>query len=313
MGGPSPEFNTSLKSGEAVLEALDPVRYEARGVFIDREGNWETPPEEIARSADCVFVALHGPYGEDGTVQSILEHHAVPYTGARPLPSALGMNKFLSLQVFADADTRVPQTLLIPRVEWGENRQMILKTAGERIGYPAVVKPNRSGSRIGVSFVKNSSELGEALAEVFGFTNEALVQEFVKGREFTCGVLDSGWCESAFTLLPTEIVPSFPARPALHTTPPRDLSEQKVKKLQKVALETHHRAGASGASRTDMVMDSKGNIYVLEINTIPGFSRESMLTKAAEASGVPFPKVLDILIEAANYQDRLRKTRERIA
>ncbi len=309
MGGPSPEFGASLKSGEAVLEALDPARYEARAVFVDREGSWEIPPEEVAKSADCAVIALHGSYGEDGTVQSLLERHGIPYTGSRTLPSALGMNKFLALQVFADHGIRIPRTLFVAQSEWKVSEGVVAKTAAEYLGYPLIVKPNRSGSRIGVALVKNESELKDALAAVFHSANEALIQEFIKGREFTCGVFDYGWSESAFPLLPTEIVPQFPAPPALVMTPPKGLAEQEVKNIQKVALEVHKRTGASGCSRTDMVMDAKKAVYVLEINTVPGFSRMSLLVKAAEASGVAFPRLLDILIEGAEHHDRAHRAR----
>lgn len=309
MGGPSPEFDTSLKSGEAVLAALDPERYKARGVFVNREGVWETPPEEIAKDTDVALIALHGEYGEDGTVQSLLERHGIPYTGSRATPSALAMNKFLSLQLFADHDIRIPRTLYLARSEWKEREVVTKKTVQEYMGYPVVVKPNRGGSRVGVAYVKNSTELTEALTSVFHATNEALIQEFIKGREFTCAVFDYGWSESAFALLPTEIIPQFPASPVALATPPKGFSEQKIKKVQKAALAVHNRAGASGCSRTDMIMDTKGEIFVLEINTVPGFSSRSLLFHAAEASGVGFPRLLDILIQGAERHSEARRAR----
>lgn len=317
MGGPSPEFDVSLKSGSHVMERLDPERYEVRGVFIDREGNWDTPPKKLAKETDCAFVALHGVYGEDGTVQSILERHNIPYTGSRMLSSALAMNKFLALQALADHDVRIPVTLFIPRAEWRASSEITLTTIGERVGYPAIIKPNRSGSSIGVSIARNREEAGEALGHLFHSSDEALVQEFVRGREFTCGVVDRGWPESAFALFPTEIfhrddVWGYHAKYSPETiemTPPKNLDEHRISEMQKIARRAHEKLGASGCSRTDIIMSAKGALYYLETNTIPGFTRESLLPKAAEASGVPFEKVLDMLVDGAAHHERLRASR----
>jgi D-alanine-D-alanine ligase len=306
MGGPSSEFDVSLKSGEYVCDSLDTDTYEPVGVFVDREGNWDISPEEMRKDAHCAFIAMHGEYGEDGTVQSILRAHNIPHTGASPMESALAMNKFLTLQILSDFGFSIPPTLHIPKGEWNDARDFVLKTSVERIGFPMVIKPNRGGSSIGITIAKTKKEIEAGLDHVFSFTSEALLQELVLGREFTCGVLDHGWGESAFSLLPTEIIhrgDHFSTtgkydEKTLEITPPQKITEDKIKRLQEVALRAHQRVGASGCSRTDMIMDAKGNIVVLEINTVPGFTRESFIPKAAEASGVPFSKLLDIMIAA---------------
>ncbi len=308
MGGPSPEFEASMKSGKNVLRALDAEQYDARPLFIDREGKWEIPPEEVRKDADCAFVALHGAYGEDGTVQAILEEHGIPYVGSGITTSALAMNQFLTLQVLADHGVMIPLTLHVSRGEWKAKPDFVAKTARERIGYPAFVKPNQSGSSIGVALVNNREELSEALAHIFSFASEAVIQERIAGREFSCGVLDHGWPESAFPLLPTEIIPhkgrffdyasKYGPNGALHITPPERLPEARIKKMQEIALHAHRRLHACGFSRTDMMMDARGNFYVLEVNTIPGLTEESLLPHAAEASGLPLSKLLDMLVLA---------------
>lgn len=306
MGGPSPEFDVSLKSGEYVCDSLDKEVYEPVSVFVDREGKWDIPPEEMRKDAHCAFIAMHGLYGEDGTVQSILRSHNIPHTGASPMESALAMNKFLTLQILADFGFSIPPTVHIPKGEWESARAFVLKTSIERIGFPMVVKPNRGGSSIGITIAKTKREAEEAIDHIFSFSSEVLIQERIIGREFTCGVLDHGWGESAFPLLPTEIIPrgdhfSTTAKydgATFEITPPQKLSEDKIKRLQEVALRVHQRVGASGCSRTDMMMDAKGDIVVIEINTVPGFTRESFIPKAGEASGIPFSKLLDIMIAA---------------
>lgn len=305
MGGPSQEFGTSLKSGEYVLDLLDKEKYEPTGVFVDREGDWDISPEEIKKTADLAFISLHGNYGEDGTVQSILDMHGIPYTGSRAMHSALCMNKFLSLQVLADAEVSVPHTIHIHKKEYKEDKKFVLKTITERVGSPAVVKPNRSGSLIGVSLVKNTAGIGEALEHVFSLTSEAIVQKYIKGREFTCGVLDRGWPESAYPFLPVEIIShgvSF-SKSSMQVVPPKNLSPAKIKEIQNIALVTHRRSGASGCSKTDMIMDVGGNIFVLEINTIPEFGHDSVILSAAKASGISPQEFLDTLIEGAMHHD----------
>lgn len=313
MGGPGAGFHPSLKSGEVVLQSLRGSVYEPFAVFIDRNGRWDTPPDELKHSADCAFVALHGPYGEDGTVQSILEFHRIPHTSSRALSSALAMNKFLTLQTIADHDIRIPNTLFIPKAEWHTEQKIVLKTAKERIGFPAVVKPNRAGLALHVFLVTNEKELSEKLAEVFHFTNEALVQEYIQGREFLCGVLDHGWSESAFPLVPVEIfsrkgpLADFDARQKdaglLQILPPKNLPSARMKALQNTALHVHRRVGAGGVSETDIIMDATGKIFVLEVNTIPQFHDRSSFLYAAAESNMPPEKLFDFMIRGALHAD----------
>ncbi|MDO8556878.1 MAG: D-alanine--D-alanine ligase [Candidatus Jorgensenbacteria bacterium] len=309
MGGPSSEHEVSLKSGGKVLSGLDAARYEPFSVTISKTGEWVLPCAELKNKSDVAFVAMHGTYGEDGTVQSMLDDHKIPYTGSGAAVSALAMNKFLSGQLFRRAGFSVPHTFLIPKLTWeGDEKLKILRAAFNYISSPCVVKPNNQGSSLGVRIVKTADELKDALDHAFTFTREALVQRFIPGREFTCGVLDHGWTESAFPLLPTEIIPiashffdynsKYEPGAAEEITPAR-LPQHLTRAVQQAALGAHRFIGARGFSRTDMIIDKHGEVYVLEINTIPGLTEESLLPKAALASGIQFPKLLAILVSSA--------------
>lgn len=310
-GGPSSEHEVSLKSGQKVLAALREA-YDTTHVFIDRSGAWNIPPEELKKVADCVFIALHGAYGEDGSVQRELETHNIAYTGSDSLASALGMNKFLSLRLFREAGIRVPETALFVRADWKRDPVRTAKEVMRRITFPLVVKPNREGSSVGVAVVRDVSSLDVALADCFSFSREVLAQEFIEGREFTCGVLDHGWGESAYALLPTEIIPrvsgffdyraKYEPQGSLEITPPEGLVKEKAREIRNAAKRAHQLIGASGFSRTDFMMDRRGRLFVLEINTIPGLTEESLLPKAAAVAGISFPELAERIIQAARFR-----------
>ncbi len=316
-GGPSSEYEVSIKSGQKVADGLDKEIYEPIPVRVDRSGIWEIEPKEIRDSALCSFIAMHGTYGEDGTVQSICEQHNMPYTGSDSLASALGMNKFLSLRLFRDAGLTVPATLLVAQKEWIRDSSSVLTKAEHNIGYPLVVKPNDQGSSVGVYIVKDKNELHNALSNTLGFYRNVLVQEFISGREFTCGVMDHGWHGSAFPLLPTEIIPRVSAffdykakyndGGSFEVTPPENLSGQNIKKIRDIALSAHNVLGASGFSRTDIIMDKHGKMFVLEINTIPGLTEESLIPKEASAIGMSFSRFLETIIKAGMTRYHIKK------
>lgn len=309
LGGPSSEHEISLKSGDRVTGELDRNFYEPEKIFISRSSEWEKSLADIKKSNDCVFIALHGTYGEDGTVQRILDEYGLIYTGSGALASAIGMNKFLSLRSFQDNGLDVPRTLLIHKNEWEKHHKSEYEHIFYHLSFPIVVKPNNQGSSVGVSIVRNKDELEGALKNAFHFSKEAIAQQFIEGREITCGVLDRGFPESAFPLLPTEIIPKvshffdyrakYDEGGSLEITPPRGLSEHIIQKIRKTALAAHKIIGARGFSRTDMILDAKGALFVLEINTIPGLTNESLVPKSALAMGITFPKLLDIIVGAA--------------
>lgn len=312
MGGPSLEHEVSLKSGEMVFRHLDRSKYEPVRVVICKNGDWNIPAEEVKKFCDCAFIAMHGTYGEDGTVQGILELNKIPYTGSSALSSALGMNKFLSLRAFQDGGLLIPTSILVHKGEWKVSHDEVVKKIKHLIEFPLVVKPNNQGSSFGVTIVKSERKLKEALDEVFSFSKDVLVEKFIEGREMTCAVLDHGWGESAFPLFPTEIIPrggtffdykaKYEKDGSYEVTPPQNISKSSMEKLRSTALTAHTLVGASGFSRTDMILDKKGDVYILEINTIPGLTEESLLPKAAAVSGIEFQKLLSIVLEAALHR-----------
>lgn len=311
MGGPSSEYEVSLKSGEKVFGGLDSDKYEIKKVLIDKEGNWEKEPKELAKNFDVAFIAMHGTYGEDGTVQSILEEVGLTYTGSDSLSSALAMNKYISGSIFKNIGFHFPHSFLIHRVEWGriKTKESWPDWVRHYIGLPTVVKPNNQGSSVGIKIAKYEKDAEEAIGEVFKISRDALIQSYIKGREITCGVLDHGWPDTAYPLLPTEIIPKtssffdyhakYAPDASLIVTPPPGMSDDMIRKIQKVALQSHKALNCRGLSRTDMILNEKGDLYVLEVNTIPGLTDTSLLPKAAAASGLPFHKFLDEVVDSA--------------
>ncbi len=307
-GGPSLEHEVSLNSARNVSRRLVRDIYEPTEIFIGKDGGWEIPIEELKQTADAVFVALHGTYGEDGTVQTLLEHTGIPFTGSGSLASALAMNKYLTGRLFKDAGISTPRSLLISKVNWHASVPAAWDWVRLYCGYPVVVKPNDNGSSVGVYIVRTKDELVLALGEVFRVSCAALIQPFLEGREITCAVLDHGIPKTAHALLPTEIIPQtsgffdYEAKYApggsLEITPAR-IPASFTQLAQRVAVLAHTLVGARGFSRTDMIIGRDGTLHVLEINTIPGLTEESLLPKAAEASGIAFEDLLHQVIEAS--------------
>jgi len=286
-GGPSSEHEISLKTAEMVHKHLDRKKYEPMLASISRKGRWELPVSKIKSAADVIFIAMHGEFGEDGTVQKILDDMKLPYTGSGFKASALGMDKIRSRQIFKSIDLAVPAFT---------------------DSFPAVVKPADRGSSVGVSVVKKRDDLKAAVEKAKTYSKNVMVEEFIGGTELTCGVLDDGK-NNLTPLLPTEIVPKMGAffdyaskytESGSEEITPARVPPKILKECQDIALSAHVAVGCSGFSRTDMIWNkNKGKIYILEINTIPGLTRQSLLPKAAKASGISFPKLLDRIIKSA--------------
>ncbi|MEK7162237.1 MAG: D-alanine--D-alanine ligase, partial [Patescibacteria group bacterium] len=208
-GGPSAEYEISLLTGENVLKHL-PDKYQAHDILLSRDGIWHhldgfpSSPEKILRKVDLIFNALHGEYGEDGRVQQILEAHSLPYTGSGVIPSALAMNKIASKDIFTKAGLRVPRWLAGGK---GRDLSGAANEIRESLFSPWIVKPADRGSSVGVSIAKNIPELIGALREAFLYSNKAVAEEYIKGREATCGVLENFRGEKYYALPVVEIIP----------------------------------------------------------------------------------------------------------
>ena len=313
MGGPSSEYEVSLNTGQNVIDNLDKAKYEPVAVKISKTGKWFlrgklTNQSDALKGHDVVFNALHGTFGEDGKVQGILEHAGIKYTGSGIASSAIAMDKFHSREIFKLAGLNVPRTMKLKR---GENYMARVSFFVNKIvKLPVVVKPCSNGSSVGVQVVDDLSKLEKAVVSAFKLDKFVLVEEFIKGRELTCGVLENFNSQPVAALPVTEIIPvknhkffNYDAKyKAGHSNEitPAPIDDVLTKKAQDIAVRTHQILGCSGYSRTDMILkNGNGTIYVLETNTLPGLTKNSLLPKAAHVAGLTFSELLDKIIESS--------------
>lgn len=291
MGGLSAEREVSLKSGAAVQQALLDQGYEAVAIDVGRDLAGVLVSERI----EAAFIALHGRYGEDGCVQGLLELMRIPYTGSGVLASALAMHKLYSKQAFAAGGI-----LTAPFRPFRRGEQVRL--AGLPFGLPLVVKPVQEGSSVGVSIVKEESELATALELAFRHDDEILVEQFVKGQEVQVGILDD-LPVGAIEIVPLKEFYDYEAKytdgMAEHIFPAR-LEAALYEKAQRIGLAAHRALGCSGYSRVDLLVTAGGECYVLEVNTLPGMTALSLLPEiAAKGAGLSFEALVERIIESA--------------
>ena len=292
MGGLSAEREVSLRTGEAIASTLIDRGYDAVRIYVDRDLDLALRQDRI----DVAFVALHGRYGEDGCVQGLLELHGIPYTGSGVLASALAMDKLKAKQLFRLHNLPTPSYYVLG-VELAERAA----EAHGSFGFPAVVKPCREGSSVGVALVHDLPGLEVACDEAFRFDDEILVERFVQGREISVAILNDR------ALGAIEIVPGQPfydygakytAGKSEYHMPAR-LSPERYRGVMTQALAAHRALGCTGATRVDMIVSDRGNEVVLEVNTIPGMTATSLLPKIAAHAGLPFGELLEEILGAA--------------
>jgi D-alanine-D-alanine ligase len=286
MGGASAEREVSLRSGEAVSGSLRELGYDVVDIDVGPDVC------RVLREAGVgvAFLALHGGYGEDGSIQGLLEVMGIPYTGSGVLASALAMDKLASKTLFRAHGLRVPQYQAV--------RSLKEKPA---IGLPVVVKPSREGSSVGVGIVREEAGLGEAIGKALSFGGPAIVEEFIDGKEVHIGVLADR------ALGGVEIRPSLPfySYEAKYTSGltqyilPPELEEDVYGKAKSAALEAHRALGCSGATRVDLLLGATGTPYVLEVNTIPGMTGTSLLPKIAAQAGMGFNALIEEILREA--------------
>jgi D-alanine-D-alanine ligase len=316
LGGRSSEHEISLASARSVLDALDPHRYETVTVEIGRDGRWElgsgsgdgsvaeTLPVPTAKvpatlgQVDVVFPVLHGPFGEDGTVQGLLELAGVPYVGAGVLGSALAMDKDVFKAVMRDRGIPVTRNVTLRVGEAPENP----------FGYPVFVKPARLGSSVGISKARDEDELAAAVELAFQHDEKVLVEEFVDGIEVECGVLGNEQPEAS---LPGQIdshgfsgedwydySAKYDEGGMDLVVPPR-LPDETIERVRELAVAAFVAGECEGMARVDFFVRPDGEVLVNELNTIPGFTATSVYAKLFEASGVPYPELVDRLVQLA--------------
>lgn len=296
-GGKSAEREVSLKSGEQVFQSLDKEKYEIRRY---------DPRDDLPRLAqdapeiDAALIILHGRMGEDGTIQGLLESLEIPYQGSGVLGSAIAMNKILSKQLYAQAGLPIAPYLIADRTKPPVPSSII-----DQLGLPVVVKPEHEGSSIGLTIVRGSDMLPKALEMAWQYDRRCLVEKYIPGTEITCGVLGN---DSLEALPLVEIIPGegyeFFDYNAKYTPGaskeicPARISPDLTAKAQNYGIRAHQALFCRGYSRTDMIV-SGHEVFVLETNTIPGMTQTSLYPQAAAAVGLPFPALLDRLIELA--------------
>lgn len=307
-GGPSSEYEVSLKTGASVLAHL-PEKYVGHDIFISRDGTWHSqgvprPLSKIVKKVDVIFNALHGSYGEDGKVQRLLEHFGVPYTGSGPLASAVGMNKALSKKVYSAHGLKTPNFVLLRKTN---ATSAALMEVFRTFPHPYVVKPSSAGSSVGISIARSFPDFKIAVENALQHSSAVLIEEFIAGREATCGVIENFRGEKTYALSPIEIIHpkknQFFDYEAKYGGESREICPAnftlKVKEeIQNMAALAHNALQLRHYSRSDFMISPKG-IYILETNTLPGLTPQSLVPKALEAGGTKFPDFLDHLITLA--------------
>jgi len=308
-GGPSTEHDVSLKTGENVLNFLPKDKYEGVDIVLQKDGQclFDNSPQPFQKAnyfADVIFNALHGYFGEDGKVQQILNTLNLPYTGSGALSSSIAMNKVLSRDIFEKSGLKIPRAIVVKEDEpLDEAAGKIFRTMNPFW----VAKPASGGSSIGVAIARNFPELVQALENAFRLDRTVIVEEYIKGREVTCGILENFRSEEHYALPVIEIVPP-PARNffdyeckydgSTREICPASLDFQLKKEIEDIARMAHKALGCASYSRADMIVSPRG-IYLLEINTLPGLTSESLVPKAAKAIGCEFPQLLEHIIDLA--------------
>ena len=322
-GGRSSEHEISLASARSVVEALDPARYETRVIEIGRDGAWALPPADVPLAltesganlpvptaatpaalgaVDVVLPILHGPFGEDGTVQGLLELAGVPYIGSGVTASALCMDKDLFKAVLRDRGIPVAPNITLRPGDPVENP----------FGYPVFVKPARLGSSVGISKARTPEELEAAVALARRHDDKVLVEEFQPGVEVEVGVLGN---REPIASVVGEIVAhadwyDFDAKYAdggMDLIIPARLPAETLERVQQIAVESFVATDCEGMARVDFFVRPDGEIVVNELNTIPGFTATSVYSKLFAESGIPYPALLDRLVELALERHEQRK------
>ena len=308
-GGLSREHEVSLKSGAAILANLPEERYVARDIYIDKNGQWHdrgrpTTPERALRQIDVALIGLHGEYGEDGEVQKVLERFGIPYAGADSFGSYLAMHKLMAKVRAKEAGFLTPESHYVERAEDCEEAA---RSAVRNFGQPVVVKPVGWGSSVGVSIASGYVQVLAALERLFAEGSPGvLIEEYIRGKEATIGVVENLRGEALYVLPTIEIIPpgddffSYDAKYSGTTREicPGNFSRVATEELRRAAKAMHRALGLRHYSRSDFIVAPKG-IYYLETNTLPGLTTESLLPKSLAAVGVPFRDFLDHLVNLA--------------
>lgn len=291
-GGPSSEREISLKSGKAVFEALKKLGLDVSFVDVN-DVNFS---RDISDSGiDLAFIALHGNFGEDGTVQRLLTDEGIAYTGSRPDSSKRALDKIVTKQCFAEQGVKTPEFKIFSKGDVIEARDL---------WSPCVIKPRYEGSSIGLTIAFNAEDVKGALDLAFNYSDEVMIEEYIAGRELTVGILQERPLPVVEIITVTGVYDYNAKYVATDTryVAPAELTESMTLKLQEAGLKAHEALGCSGFSRVDIRLSEDDDIYVLEVNTIPGLTERSLLPMAASAAGISFPELCLKILMSANTE-----------
>jgi D-alanine-D-alanine ligase len=307
-GGRSGEHEISIRSAESIMAAMDPERYEIIHYKISKEGKWSPKPIQPEPGAqahiDVVFPILHGTFGEDGTVQGLLELADLPYVGAGVMASAVSMDKEMMKRICKERGLPVVEYVTMDRENWN---------FFEPFEFPVFVKPANLGSSVGISKAHNQEELNIALGLAFQYDRKVIVERGITGREFECSVLGN---QNPQASIPCEIHPSrefydYEDKYLLNkatTDLPAKLEPAQTEEIRRLAVGCYEAVQCEGLARVDFLMEaSTGKLYINEINTLPGFTSISMYPKMWEYSGIPYSQLIDRLIELALERHAAKK------
>ncbi len=310
-GGPSSEYDVSLKSGAAVLSALGKLEYFHKDIIITKKGEWlesgiVRSPEKALEAVDVVFIALHGEYGEDGQVQRILQRLKIPFTGSNAFSSAVAFNKELTKHTLKDHGIRMAKHRKVDRSSL-HNLQSEIDFIADTMESELFVKPLASGSSIGARYVGTHTHLRDTLSELLELYDAVMVEEFIRGKEATVGVLERFRDHDMYVLPPIEIVPPhgqpFFSHEVKYNGSTEEIVPGRFSYAEKAALadaaaRIHKALHCDHYSRSDFIVKD-GEVYFLEINTLPGLTDESLLPKAAAAVGLTFEELIRHLVETS--------------
>lgn len=337
FGGKSAEHEVSIQSAKSIIENLDNDKYDVVPIAIDKEGEWhflrsteffqsiegktlpsyhpvgdEKPlaflPKELRENVDVVFPILHGPMGEDGTVQGLLKLAEIPFVGPGVLSSSVGMDKDVMKRLLRDAKLPVPNFIVLSESDPIDEKKII-----DTLGLPLFVKPANMGSSVGIVKVEERDELEEAIRCALQFDRKVILEEKIFGREIECSVLGN---DEPMASLPGEVIPSgdfysyeakYVMKEGATFKTPADLQQDVIQEVQAMAISAFKALCCEGMARVDFFLRHDGQFFVNELNTIPGFTTISLYPKLWEVSGMPYSELIDYLINLAMQRFKKEK------
>lgn len=330
LGGVSPEREVSQSSGKAVFEALKSLDFEIK--LVDPAYGKNQPANEeaffsekhfveissanyvdcfnskIFDDVDVAFIALHGKWGEDGAIQSLLEFKQIPYTGSGVMSSSLSMDKSMSKVMFQHFDVKTPKWFVVEKKD--VDQEIIDTKIRKFFGYPCIIKPNDQGSTIGLTLCRGKSELEEAVKLAFNFSDKILIEEYIKGREMAVGVIEQH-ALPIVEIKPKHLIYDYECKYTdgmSEYVVPAEIPEEVTRHLQHQALLAFNSLGCRSFGRVDFLLDKNNNCHCLEVNTLPGLTSHSLLPKGAKAENIDFPELIDRIIK--NTLDEKNKIKE---